>query len=128
MTTTVNPAPVTEPEAPTCKRRPHYPGDTCECEARLAAVTTHTRTATEQGPDYCAECSEAISEWVSWPCDDAEPEAPRIEDVVAAHRPLVADPGFVRCGCSVGDDPRPQMGWYQWNAHLAQAIREAGAR
>jgi hypothetical protein len=47
---------------------PWCPYPACECTARLAAVTTHTRTATDQGPDYCRDCSEAISEWVQWPC------------------------------------------------------------
>lgn len=41
--------------------------------ARLAAVThradpVHTRTATPSGPDYCAECSRAATQWVTWPC------------------------------------------------------------
>lgn len=30
--------------------------------------TTHTRTSTTEGPDYCAECSERSREWVQWPC------------------------------------------------------------
>lgn len=51
-----------------CQRKTHY-GEACDCEARLALVVTHTRTSTPLGPDYCAECSEAISEWVPWPCD-----------------------------------------------------------
>lgn len=29
---------------------------------------SHTRTSTTEGPDYCVECSEDISEWVKWPC------------------------------------------------------------
>jgi hypothetical protein len=28
----------------------------------------HTRTSTEAGPDYCKECSDAVQEWVQWPC------------------------------------------------------------
>lgn len=32
------------------------------------AVTTHTRTVNGIGPDHCAECSDAIREWVEWPC------------------------------------------------------------
>jgi len=55
-----------------CQRRPHY-GEPCDCEARLAAVTTHTRTLTVHGPPFCQECSEAISEWVPWPCEGATP-------------------------------------------------------
>lgn len=52
-----------------CQRRPHY-GEACDCAARLAQVITHTRTSTGgYGPDFCAECSEAISEWVPWPCE-----------------------------------------------------------
>lgn len=51
-----------------CGYRMHGPGDTCDCRARLAQVTTHTRTSTPQGPDFCEECSDAVSEWVQWPC------------------------------------------------------------
>jgi len=52
-----------------CQRRPHY-GEPCDCEARLAQVFTHTRTSTGgYGPDFCAECSQAINEWVPWPCE-----------------------------------------------------------
>ena len=47
----------------------------CNCRERLATVTTHTRTAHESGPDYCAECSEACQEWVEW-TDDHAPPAP----------------------------------------------------
>ena len=50
----------------------HYPGDGgcsgTDCRKRWEAVTTHTRSQTDAGPDYCAECSEAIQEWVAWPC------------------------------------------------------------
>lgn len=28
----------------------------------------HTRTSTVHGPDYCAECSHRVQEWVAWPC------------------------------------------------------------
>ena len=28
----------------------------------------HTRSKTRWGPDYCFECSEAIQDWVKWPC------------------------------------------------------------
>lgn len=31
-------------------------------------VTTHVREVSDQGPDYCKPCSEAIGEWVPWPC------------------------------------------------------------
>jgi hypothetical protein len=58
-------------EANACQRRPHYPGETCECEERLSLVVTHTKTSTDRGPDFCAECSEAIAEWVPWPCDQS---------------------------------------------------------
>lgn len=60
-----------------CRYRMHAPGDTCDCKARLAAVTTHTRTSTGgNGPDFCEECSRAISDWVPWPCADAAPASP----------------------------------------------------
>lgn len=36
---------------------------------KLEAKTLgHTRTATDQGPDYCEECSESARDWVKWPC------------------------------------------------------------
>ena len=47
----------------------HGPGDRCDCKARLAPVTIYTRASAGNGPDYCAECSQAISEYVKWPCD-----------------------------------------------------------
>jgi hypothetical protein len=36
------------------------------------SVISHTRGSTQGGPDYCVECSEAIQEWVAWPCPRAE--------------------------------------------------------
>jgi hypothetical protein len=36
--------------------------------AGSATPTGHTRTSTPEGPDYCAECSAAINDWVPWPC------------------------------------------------------------
>ena len=61
------PSDPTEPaQQTTCTKRPHNDNEVCECEERLARVLTHTRTKTPQGPDYCQECSEAISEWVPW--------------------------------------------------------------
>lgn len=27
---------------------------------------SHTRTTTDAGPDYCAECTEAAGYWVKW--------------------------------------------------------------
>src|SRR5687768_7037570 len=35
---------------------------------REAILQPHVRKSTDQGPDYCATCSEAITEWVPWPC------------------------------------------------------------
>lgn len=35
---------------------------------RLARVTVHVRTETDYGPDYCHPCSDAIGDWVPWPC------------------------------------------------------------
>lgn len=31
---------------------------------------SHTRTQTDQGPDYCQECSSR--DWVIWPCEPAQ--------------------------------------------------------
>lgn len=31
-------------------------------------VEDHTRTSTPYGPDYCSTCSEAMGDWVQWPC------------------------------------------------------------
>jgi hypothetical protein len=39
-----------------------------ERSRRLDAVTVHTRESTPIGPDFCRDCSEAISDWVTWPC------------------------------------------------------------
>lgn len=33
-----------------------------------AKLLGHTQTATDTGPDYCRECSDAAQDWVSWPC------------------------------------------------------------
>lgn len=58
-----------------------------ELRAVVAAATAetapiHTRSQTEGGPDYCAECSEAVKEWIQWPCSPGA--------VVAAERTAVA--------------------------------------
>ena len=37
-------------------------------ECTTAPDQSHTRTQTHHGPDFCKECSEAIQEWVPWPC------------------------------------------------------------
>lgn len=58
----------THPPAEPCAYCAGYRGRPCECAALIAAVTTHTQTSTNQGPDYCAECSAVVSEWVPWPC------------------------------------------------------------
>lgn len=58
----------------------------CDCAALLAQVTTHVRTSTERGPDYCRPCSEAVREWVVWPCSQfhaAQPDAGVRERVLA---------------------------------------------
>lgn len=39
---------------------------------RLQAVVTHRRESTDIGPDFCRDCSEAISDWVQWPCEGAD--------------------------------------------------------
>lgn len=36
--------------------------------SELSVETDHTRTPTDAGPDFCAECSAAAGEWVPWPC------------------------------------------------------------
>lgn len=58
---------LTPPPVP-CRYGPHMYDEPCKCAERIAQVVTHTRTQTDQGPDFCAECSEALSEWVPWPC------------------------------------------------------------
>lgn len=35
-------------------------------------MSTHTRTATELGPDYCWECSADARDWVMWPCEPSK--------------------------------------------------------
>jgi hypothetical protein len=32
------------------------------------ATAGHIRASTDAGPDYCKTCSEAVQEWVTWPC------------------------------------------------------------
>lgn len=41
-------------------------------ESRESSVAegSHTRTQTDSGPDFCRECSEAIHDWVEWPCPE----------------------------------------------------------
>lgn len=74
-----------------CRYVMHGPGDTCDCKARLAQVVTHTRTSTNgNGPDYCAECSAAISEWVTWPC--AAPATPDADDASESHASFYGGP------------------------------------
>ena len=80
-------------EAASCQWRSHsWPegNEPCDCEARFDAVTTHTRTPHEQGPDYCNECSTAISEWVTWErCETrrTQPPAPQAGASVGAPEP-----------------------------------------
>lgn len=67
----------------TCQRKPHY-GEKCECEERLAAVTAHTRKSVAfGGPDFCEECSAAISEWVPWPCEGVQKAAQDALETIA---------------------------------------------
>lgn len=34
---------------------------------------THTRATTPHGPDFCAECSDDLTQWVRWPCPNVAP-------------------------------------------------------
>jgi hypothetical protein len=67
---------------------------------RRAILQPHLRASTEYGPDYCSTCSEAINDWVAWPC--AATEAARAEvvwDVQAVPRFSIfigTYPGLVR--------------------------------
>lgn len=47
-----------------------------ETTLRLAMVTTHVRESTPLGPDYCGPCSQAIGDWVPWPCKGSLGEEP----------------------------------------------------
>ena len=51
-----------------CDVEGHPTNFTHRCPGEEAKPATHTRTATELGPDYCYECSSAITDWVPWPC------------------------------------------------------------
>lgn len=53
-------------------------------------------------------------------------EPPRLEDVIAKHEP---ETGGHHCSCQPVDEDgrREHLGVY-WETHLAQAIRESGAR
>lgn len=46
-------------------------GGARETDARIRVAITqpHVRAQTEHGPDYCSTCSEAIHDWVAWPCE-----------------------------------------------------------
>jgi hypothetical protein len=120
-----------------CRYVMHGPGDTCDCRARLARVTTHTRTSTNgNGPDYCAECSSAISEWVPWPCpgattppvvpDAREGEGPSERDALIAaltfDEPKPLDPAM-RDGAGEIADLILTSDWLA--AHVAKAKAEA---
>lgn len=48
-----------------------YDGACCQ------TLEAHTRTGTNLGPDYCAECSATLNDWVPWPCPATEREAGR---------------------------------------------------
>jgi hypothetical protein len=83
----------------TCAYHPSMPGDACDCAARVAALRSHTQASRDQGPDYCAECSEAVSEWVPWPCPTTVALASRATFEPADHdRPetACAAPGCFR--------------------------------
>lgn len=47
---------------------------------RVPVPSTHTRTPHQDGPDYCAECSEAQLAWQTWPCEwtVTPPPAPEV--------------------------------------------------
>jgi hypothetical protein len=51
---------------------------------RRAITQPHLRASTDQGPDYCSTCSEAVQEWVTWPCEaTAQARAEVVRDVEA---------------------------------------------
>lgn len=123
------------PESQRCTRRSHidpYSGElgACFCDELLAKVVSHTRTSTDAGPDFCLECSQAISEWVAWPCDGSKrasgelgPATPRLEDLLDAHfiRSTLGSAAAWTCACG---------GRFEWSAdavaHQAAEIRRAG--
>lgn len=40
-----------------------------EAQTRQGILADHVReSSTDQGPDFCRTCSDAISDWVKWPC------------------------------------------------------------
>lgn len=71
------------------------------CKAATGSATpqedTHTRTSTSAGPDYCAECSAAINDWVPWPCPAASGSAAP-DDVTRPVAPRVAGGACDLCG------------------------------
>lgn len=72
---------MSEGEGFNCNWRFHWDGDICTCEARLQAVTGHTKIADpEVGPPYCQECSQAVSEWVPWGDGHATGAPPKPSD------------------------------------------------
>lgn len=93
--------------AASCQYRSHSRPEgieSCDCEALLGAVTSHTRAATTRGLDYCAECSGAIGEWVPWAthstvasCHCGEPIAYGFDGDPTHHRDMCEHCDAVRC-------------------------------
>jgi hypothetical protein len=53
-----------------------------DCDRKAHMPVAHTRTQTDRGPDFCLECSEAIGEYVTWPCE-ARSANPLVDGLLA---------------------------------------------
>lgn len=62
--------PTTTPNGPDSEDSPPRSDDD---KPPTTADPTHRPEQTEQGPDFCRTCSEAIGDWVAWPCPKADP-------------------------------------------------------
>lgn len=50
-------------------------GEPCTHREAYEKITTHTRIHSMDGhPDVCSECSEALCEWIEWPCSRWNPK------------------------------------------------------
>lgn len=102
-------------------------GGPCGHREAYDAVTTHTRTTTPVGPDFCAECSEAIQEWVPWPCPRAKPDP--LVSLLVEHAPRYNHRGYaVGCdACDSEDYPAPRWvgdpaPFTKWAEHIASLV------
>lgn len=57
------------PQVPKTKTGDHAVDWQQAAAANPDMLPGHTRTQTDQGPDFCRECSDEAQEWAPWPCE-----------------------------------------------------------